>query len=316
MATLNVQLFGALVIRQRDGEALELPTPRVQELFCYLVLQRGRPYPRELLIDLFWRQSAPAQARRNLRQSLWLLQRALAPERAGLPHNLVHASSTTVQINPAAELVSDVAAFEAAFAPVDGLPGEHMDEAQAAALQAAVALYRGALLEGWYHEWCLIERERLQTLYLAMLDKLMSFCEARQRFELGLGFGERALRCERSSERTHRQLMCLHYFAGNRAAALCQYERCALALHEELGVPPSARTSELYQQIRAGTLAHNSNHTAAALAPMSPSDEQIPGALRDIHSRLLQLTDVVAGLQQQIQQELKTVERTIEEWLR
>jgi hypothetical protein len=39
-----------------------------------------------------------------------------------------------------------------------------LNEAQAQLLKDAVNLYCGDLLEGWYQDWCLFERERLQSI--------------------------------------------------------------------------------------------------------------------------------------------------------
>ncbi len=62
-------------------------------------------------------------------------------------------------------------------------------------------LYRGDLLEGWYQEWCLFERERLQNAYMLMLDKLMGYCEAHSEYEQGLVYGDLILRLDHASER-------------------------------------------------------------------------------------------------------------------
>lgn len=43
--------------------------------------------------------------------------------------------------------------------------------------------------------------------------------------------------------------MRLHYQAGNRTAAIHQYETCVTALHKELDVGPARRTVALYRQI-------------------------------------------------------------------
>jgi DNA-binding SARP family transcriptional activator len=121
-------------------------------------------------------------------------------------------------------------------------------------IQQAVELYRGDLLEGWYMEWCLLERERLQSMYLQLLDKLASYYEASGEYESGLLCGARALRCDRAREHTHHMLMRLHYLAGDRTGALRQFDRCMAALREGLGVSPSERTLELYRQIQAEEL--------------------------------------------------------------
>src|SRR6185369_1679789 len=96
----------------------------------------------------------------------------------------------------------------------------------------------------------LYERELLQNKYLMILDKLLGYCLTHQEFDAGQRYGALILRYDRAREHTHRRLMRLHHLAGDRTAALRQYERCALALREELGVKPDQRTVALYEDIR------------------------------------------------------------------
>jgi DNA-binding SARP family transcriptional activator len=51
-------------------------------------------------------------------------------------------------------------------------------------------------------------------------------------------------------ESFHRLLMRNLAQAGQRKAALAQYEQCQQELAKELGVEPSARTRRLYEQLR------------------------------------------------------------------
>jgi len=143
----------------------------------------------------------------------------------------------------------DVAQFERAYRQVEDVAGEAIDPATAARIEAAVELYRGDLLEGWYQEWVLFERERLERMYLALVDKLISHCAAHGRYEAGIGYGMRALRHDPARERTHRRLMRLHHLAGNRSEALHQYALCVETLRRELDVTPSERTNEVYRRI-------------------------------------------------------------------
>ena len=75
-------------------------------------------------------------------------------------------------------------------------------------------------------------------MYMQMLDKLMSYSQEHHEYEAGEGYGSTILRYDRASERTYRRLMYLQYIAGDRTGALRQYERCVIALAEELGVKP------------------------------------------------------------------------------
>src|SRR5713101_5226233 len=156
-----------------------------------------------------------------------------------------------IQLNPGADLWLDVAVLEHAFDLVKKLSGNELDTQHVQILQNVVQLYQGPLLEGWYQDWCLYERERLQGIYLTLLDKLMGFCEAHRDYETGLLFGMRILCYDRVRERTHRRLMRLHYLNGDRAAALRQFEQCAAVLKEELSANPSKGTVELYEKILA-----------------------------------------------------------------
>src|SRR5207249_3587633 len=114
----------------------------------------------------------------------------------------------------------------------------------------AIELYRGDLLEDCYQSWCLYERQRLQHLYLTMLDKLICYSEANYEYEAGLDYGMRILQYDRAHESTHRRLMRLYYLAGDRTGALRQFGRCVIALKEELDVLPAEPTMSLYKQIR------------------------------------------------------------------
>jgi hypothetical protein len=132
--------------------------------------------------------------------------------------------------------------------------GQALDTTQVQALREAVALYHGDLFEGCFHDWCLYERERLQNLFLGALDKLMDYCEACGDYESGLAYGSRILQYDGARERTHRRLMRLYCLAGERSAAMRQYDHCVQALRRELDVTPSDRTLTLYQQVRKGHL--------------------------------------------------------------
>jgi hypothetical protein len=90
-----------------------------------------------------------------------------------------------IQLDPQAGLWLDVAVFEQAYQLVRDVPGEQLDPGQVPLIQEAVACYRGDLLAGWYQDWCLCERERLQFLYLSLLDKLIRYCQAGGDYEAG-----------------------------------------------------------------------------------------------------------------------------------
>lgn len=253
MGKLKVCLFGKFRVYDAETAVPGLEAKRTQELISYLLLQPDRPHARESLANTLWDDQSTAQSKKHLRQSLWQLQSTLETH---FPNhkNLLLVDSEWLQIDPASGVISDVNIFEQGFATVRGVPGRDLSQYQYETLTQIVDLYQGDLLEGWYQDWCLFQRERLQNMYLAMLDKLMGFCEAHQAYEDGIYYGSRILSIDRARERTHRRLMRLYFLAGDRTAALRQYQRCVFALEDELGVLPAYSTKQVYEQIKADNL--------------------------------------------------------------
>ena len=175
MATLSIQLFGKFCVRRNERLLDGFDARKVQELFCYLLLHRDRSLPRETLAGLLWSDTTTSQSKKNLRQALWLLQAAIGSQTASINGRILLVEPEWVQLNPEANVLLDVAVFEKAFNFLQKVKGQELNIQQVQALQNAVQLYQGPLLEGWYQDWCLLERERLQSMYLTMLDKLMIY---------------------------------------------------------------------------------------------------------------------------------------------
>ena len=302
MPNLDIRLLGKFSA-QRAGQPVHgLDARKAQELFCYLLVHHERPHPRESLAALLWGDVPTAQSKNYLRKALWQLQGALDEGTAG-GRPVVLAEDDWVQLN-LHSVYFDVAALEQAYAQVEGTTGEQIAPDCAPALEAAVGAYHGDLLEGWYHDWCIYERERLQNMYLALLDKLMGYCEAQGHYEHGLAYGARILRCDRAREQTHRRLMRLLYLMGDRTAALRQYERCAAALREELDVAPTEYTAALSEQIK-----HNQPLEAATALLQLEHGAGAP--LHNTLARLRNLQDSLHSVQFQIQQGIDAVEQVL-----
>jgi DNA-binding SARP family transcriptional activator len=316
MSALNIHLFGKFSVRAKEQPLEGLDACKVQELLGYLLIHRARPHTRESLASLLWGDTATDKSKKYLRQTLWHLQSALegqgrsssSDDGAGVCGGLLSAAHDWVRLNQNSAVWLDVEVFERAFAVAQGKAGHDLDAETKRIVQEAVELYKGDLLEGWYQDWCLYERERLQNMYLVMLDKLISYSEAHRDYEMGLLYGSLILRYDRARERTHRQLMHLHYMSGDRTAALRQYERCVAALRVELDVAPDRRTVALYQQIRLDQL--DEQLAPAAIEPDTNAATN-PVSLPEVLGRLQQLQRVMSDVQQRIQQDIKAVQQAL-----
>ncbi len=235
MPALRLFLLGPLDI-QYDGRQLPRPpTVKSQSLLAYLALHRDRPRAREHLADLFWGDRPERKARRSLTTALWHIRRCL-PDAGYLL-----SEPQTVQLDPRADLWVDVDEFESLAASDD-----------VAGLGSAAALHRGDFLDGFYDDWILTERYRLDALFCDVLTRLMVRQEAEGEPEAALSTALRLLERDPLREDAHRLAMRALCRRGLRNAALEQYRRCQQTVQQELGAEPMVETAELYRAILDG----------------------------------------------------------------
>lgn len=247
MALLRVFLFGQVRILHADQPSpLKIP-PAGQALLAYLLLQRHRSHPRELLAGLFWGDHSQERARSCLNTALWRLRRLLEPEAA--EGSFLLATLAEVGFNHESDYWLDVADFEAQTSQVTAIPASTMTAGDAQRLEEALRLYTGELLEGHYDDWALRERERLRRLYLNSLAHLMGYYKHRHACQEALACGQRILDQDPLREEIHRDMMRLYLENGQRALAVRQYELCREWLRRELGISPMTETQQLSAQI-------------------------------------------------------------------
>jgi len=303
MTTLGIQLFGRFCTSYEGRNLYSFEAGKVRELVCYLALYR-KPHARETLAGLLWGDSSTSQARKYLRQALWQLQAGLETNLGPLNQRLALVEADCISLNPALDLWLDVAEFEKAAAPLTVRSGHPFSIEDVHNLEHAVRLYQGDLLEGCYQEWCLYERERLQNIYLATLDRLIGYCELNNFFEKGLSYATEVLRFDPARERAHRQLMRLYLAAGDRTASLRQYERCFTALKTELGVSPSARTTTLFKRIQADEINYSPSISSDEKLAMSSATNLLPEVL----DHLKTVRSTLSNIQRQVKKDIRAVE--------
>jgi DNA-binding SARP family transcriptional activator len=222
-------------------------THRISLLLAYLLLERNRMHPREVLIGEFWGDSSEQKARNCLNTALWRLRRALEMDEKQQVYLLT--TEVGVGFNSQSQYWLDVAVFEETLAQALKRPEHLLSPEDAARLASALQLYRGDLLEGIYEDWAIRAREYQRLLYLNGLDCLMRYHIQHADYERALECAHQILRADPLREEIHREVMRLHALRGNRAEAVRQYRLCQDLLEKELGIPPMPETACLYSQI-------------------------------------------------------------------
>ncbi|GAB4519676.1 MAG: hypothetical protein Kow0047_30940 [Anaerolineae bacterium] len=304
MTSLEIHLFGRLHVLGHGQTIPMVEGNKACELLCYLLLHRDRSHPREALAGTLWGDVPTTQAKTYLRKALWQLQTTLGSSGESSP--LLAVERDWVEVHLDEDTWLDIDRFEQAYQSCHHLDHPRDCALHAEILQHAITLYRGDLLDGWYQDWCLFERERYQQMYLAMLDGLALYHEGHAQYLRALEYATEILRFDRARERTHQQLMRIYALANDRSAALRQYEQCAAILEEELGVEPAPQTRELYEQIRAGL-------PPGAPPPGHESSVASSSQLRRWLDHLRRLQGSLAEMRAEIDREIAATERRLVE---
>lgn len=235
---LRVFVLGPAFV-EWQGEPLAIARRQARGLLYRLAAQVG-PVPREELCFTFWPDEPEADAHRHLSHLLSQLRQSLPlPAVVRTKNELVDADRQLIW--------SDSAVFWS------GCLGERED---VSLLKQALELYRGPFMYGFslsacpeFTNWVAAQRTQYQRLYLDALTTVIDL-EARQaNYNRAIFYARRYLRVNELAEDVHRQLMMLHLMAGDRPAALQQYERCVYVLNRELGIDPLPETRAVYRAI-------------------------------------------------------------------
>lgn len=249
MGLLEIKLFGPVRISHDQWQTKISTTRAIQGLLAYLLLQRHRTHPREGLASLFWGDQNEDKARGCLNTTLWRLRTILEPSGVAQGTYLIRDHSGNIGFNRESRYWLDIANFEEEIHRILKIPYESIEPEQVKKLENALQLYDGDLLEGFYDDWILREREKFRALYLNSLAYLMNYEKFHGGYEKALVYGHQILQTDPLREEIHRAIMHLHLEKGERARAVQQYKACCDVLQMELDIPPMEETRALYHQI-------------------------------------------------------------------
>jgi DNA-binding SARP family transcriptional activator len=256
---IEVSLLGPPRV-ERDGALLAFDTRKAVALLAHLALT-DRARPRDALADLLWPGADPERARGALRRTLTSLRNAVGTE-------AVEATRDHVRLLRGERLTVDVDRFRALRTSGD-LPG-------------AVEVFRGEFLEGFavrdapdFEDWVRVEGEGLARELSGALADLVTEREAAGDTSTALQAARRWLALDPLHEPAHRALITLFARSGDRAAALTQYRECVRTLSRELGVPPLAETTALYDAVNSGSFDPGAP-TAATVGSPGPVRVPVP----------------------------------------
>lgn len=235
---VELRTLGALnlLVDGREVPAL-IAQPKRLALLCYLSLCPAPGFRRrDMLVTLFWPERDANSARAALRQGLHVVRRALGEN--------VIAARGSEELRIRHDLVRcDAASFES--------------EADAGRLEEAMAMYHGPFLEGFhvsgaplFEEWLEDTRARLTSRARRAAALLAARASRDDSPETAVFWARRACELDPDDEACFAVLLRLLVRAGDRSAAVREYERFARRLHRNYGIDPSTEISGIIGALR------------------------------------------------------------------
>ena len=251
---IELRTLGGLDLHDAQGRELRviLAASKPAALLTYLAIAPPRGFHRrDTLLALLWPELDQEHARGALRQALHVIRRSMTSA-------LLTEGDDAIALDR--DLFwCDVVAFESL------LDGGKEEE--------ALALYRGALLEGFHLSGCLEferwledERRRLEQRAAEATWSLAQQALAEGHTPQATQWGRRALALSPDDEGVFRRVIELLDRLGDRAGAIREYEAFAKRLREDYEADPAPETTELIAAVRAREQANDSVLPSAPLA--------------------------------------------------
>ena len=233
---LVVQALGRFRVL-RGGEPIPLTawqSRKARDLLKILVARRGRPTPRDFLMEALWPEQDPGKLGNRLSVLLSTVRTVLDPDKRFDADHFIAADRSSLWIQ-SENLAVDVERFldassEALAALRDGSPDA------GASLAAAEAVYSGDFLEeDAYEDWAVALREEARAVYTEVARALAEDASARGDADAATRYYLRVLERDPYDEPAHLGLVTALDAAGRHGEARRRF-RAYCARMESIGI--------------------------------------------------------------------------------
>jgi ATP/maltotriose-dependent transcriptional regulator MalT/DNA-binding SARP family transcriptional activator len=223
--------------RGRPVGATEWQSRKARDLLKILVARRGKPTPRDALMEALWPGQSAAPLSNRLSVALSTLRAILDPERTHPSDRFIVALGEAVALRTE-EVDVDVERFLADAGRALELHAAGASRVRRE-LEAAETAYVGDFLEEeLYEDWAAPLREEARSVYLAVAAALAELAEDAGEGDAAVRYRMRMLERDPFDERAHLGVVRTLTATGRHGEARRAYRRYAARM-DEIGVEPT-----------------------------------------------------------------------------
>ena len=268
----KISLFGGLSASRGETRITRFRTQKNAALLAFLAYHLDRSHPREVLIDLLWPDHEIEAGRNCLSVALSSLRSQF--EGPDVPaRTVIVADRASVRLNPDT-VTTDVHDFRRQLrnAAKSDNPAE-----KAMLLDAAVSLFAGQLLPGFYEDWVSGQQSHLTELFFQALETLIAGARSRGELAEAINYARRGAAVDPFREDNQVALIVLLDQAGRLGEAAHHAKELIALFEQETGLPPTGElrglAATLEKRLSARETPAAPSAAGAAPQPVSPPME-------------------------------------------
>lgn len=274
MQSLELKLFAGFHLLDFQGNPVAGISRKAKALLAWLALNSDKEYPREKIASMLWPDRDESQARHSLRQ-------ALSDLRKTLPKPVLHTAKDWVLLD-SEQIQIDALCFNKA-----------LKEGSDSALDHAIQLYQGELLEGCnprsdaFDDWLYTYRSHYnERVVIALEQRIKGLLDSRQ-YQQAIFYATRLLSLDELNEPAYRALMLAHLKLGQYGNAISWFNQCDRTLQDTLGVAPNAELQTLNEKIISSQGKSGSSNNRQSKGCIDPSRSANQRSILNSDERLL-----------------------------
>jgi len=249
---LAIKLLGGFEVRRGDDEKIqEWGRQRAKDMLKFLVLNKPRPVPADVLMETFWPDIDLEKAQASLWSAVTALRNALEPglaPRAKSSYLKVEKGVYRLELPQGSSI--DIEVFEQLVSKGLSLNREGKEVHALECLKEAERIYKADLLpEDLYEDWVAPFREKFSIMLRDSLKAMLSIGFEMQSWDECVRICNKLIGIDPWDEEAYVYLMKIYMLQGMETEALKVYKRCEQTLKEELNLPPSKQLEDLRQRL-------------------------------------------------------------------
>lgn len=247
-AEIYVQFFGEFKVKTLQQDHLKLKGNLFTNLTAYLFYHHSQKKHQDKLGQLFWEGFETEAAKRCLRVHIFNIKKQLKEKLVETDPILNEGGFYF--FHPNISIQTDVEIFHENYNKAHTFFQKGEKGEAIFFFQKAIDLYQGDFMEGFLREdWFVFERKKWKDRYLESLQILAEWHFDNQDFRVALQHCQLILEKDNCFELAHRLMIEIYMKLGQRGMAIRQFKSCQKILESELGMSPSLKTIEIYEQL-------------------------------------------------------------------